>query len=106
MISREEPWPSPQKFWWWALAFVAVWDSALMFYWFVRWQNNLRDLAGVERIGYDVIPEIIGVAVVVFLLLMFIGKLWGAATLWVVHTLGKLIRPASRRWPVPRSSWR
>ena len=91
MISREEPWPSPQKFWWWALAFVAVWDSALMFYWFVRWQNNLRDLMGVERIGYDVIPEIIGVAVVVFLLLMFIGKLWGAATLWVVHTLGKLI---------------
>ena len=61
-----------------------------MFYWFVRWQNNLRDLMGVERIGYDVIPEIIGVAVVVFLLLMFIGKLWGGDPLGRAH-LGKLI---------------
>ncbi len=93
MVSRDQPWRRPQRFWWWALAFVAVWDAALMFYWYVRWQNDLREMMGVDRIGHSAIPKILGVAVIVFVLLMALGKLWAIAAGWVVRLFGSFIPP-------------
>ena len=93
MVSRDEPWRRPQRFWWWALAFIAVWDATLMLYWYVRWQNDLRDLMGVERIGLRAIPEILGVALIVFLLLMVIGKAWSRAVGAVVRWLRGFVPP-------------
>ncbi|WP_161925948.1 alpha/beta hydrolase [Gordonia crocea] len=93
MVSRSEPWPKPQRFWWWALAFVAVFDAAVMFYWYVRWQNDLRDLMGVDRIGYSAIPKVLAVAFVAFPVLMAIGKFWGIGLRWVIALLRDLVPP-------------
>ena len=62
-------------------------------YWYVRWQNDLRDLMGVERIGLRAIPEILGVALIVFLLLMVIGKAWSRAVGAVVRWLRGFVPP-------------
>ena len=91
MVGRDTAWPRPQRFWWWALAFVVVFDAFLMFYWYVRWQNDLRDLMGVERVGYATIPKVLGVAVVVWILLLFLGKWWMIGMHELVNTLSRIV---------------
>ncbi|GAB08320.1 hypothetical protein GOARA_008_00200 [Gordonia araii NBRC 100433] len=93
MVSRDEPWQRPQRFWWWALAFVAVFDAVLMFYWYVRWQNDIRDFMGVDRIGYSAIPKVLCVAAIVFCLLLFIGKFWAIGVHWVVGVFRRFVPP-------------
>lgn len=93
MVSRERPWPRPQKFWWWALAFVALWDSALMIHWYMKWQNEIRDLMGVKHLDthWRTIPIVLAVIVLVFLVLLVIGKLWGRGVVWLIRLLRSFI---------------
>ncbi|MFT4201825.1 MAG: alpha/beta-hydrolase family protein [Gordonia sp. (in: high G+C Gram-positive bacteria)] len=95
MVSRSDPWPRPQRFWWWALAFVAVVDAIIMAYWCIRWQNEIRDLMGVDRLGNATLAAVamLALAVVVFLLLVYIGKLWARGVVWLVRLLGSFIPP-------------
>ncbi|MFT4201824.1 alpha/beta hydrolase [Gordonia sp. (in: high G+C Gram-positive bacteria)] len=76
MVSRDRAWPRPQRFWWWALAFVGVFDAVVMTYWNVRWQNEIRDFMGIDRVGFGAVPLVLAVALGVFLGCMLIGKLW------------------------------
>ncbi|MFT3898805.1 MAG: alpha/beta-hydrolase family protein [Gordonia sp. (in: high G+C Gram-positive bacteria)] len=93
MIGRDEPWPRPQKFWWWGLAFVAAIDAIVMAYWCVHWQNQIRDLMSVERLGNPLlaVAAMLALTLVVFLLFVYIGKLWARAVVWLVRLLRSFI---------------
>ncbi|MFT3898804.1 MAG: alpha/beta-hydrolase family protein [Gordonia sp. (in: high G+C Gram-positive bacteria)] len=93
MVSRATPWPRPQRFWWWALGFVAAFDAVLLTYWYVRWQNGIRDLMGVDRIGFGAVPKVLVVAALVFAVLMVLGKAWLIGMRWLVRQLQKVIPP-------------
>lgn len=79
LISRDQPWVRPRAVWWAGLTIVALIGTALMLWYDARWQREIRDLMGVEHLSWSALPITIVVAVVVFVVLMVVGQLWGAA---------------------------
>lgn len=93
MISRDERWPNPPWRFWTGLAGVFVIGTAVMFYWFGRWQNEIRDLMGVDRLSWSAYPQIVVIALVVYVILMLIGQGWGAGVVWLVGKLNHVAPP-------------
>ncbi|MGB6244080.1 alpha/beta hydrolase [Gordonia sp. (in: high G+C Gram-positive bacteria)] len=96
LVSRREPWPRPNRWWWSGLAVAFAIGTAVMFYWYARWQDELRDLMGVDHLSWTAYPITVIVAVIAFALLLGLGQAWGA----LVRSLS---RRMSRRIP-PRIS--
>jgi uncharacterized membrane protein len=93
MMSRTEPWPSPNRWWWIGLGAASAVCIPLMFYWFSLWQSEVRDLMGVEHLRWTAYPTSVVITVVVFVLLMSIGQAWGALVRFLVRKLNKIAPP-------------
>lgn len=93
LMSRSTPWPRPTAAWWTTLGAVAVTGTAIMMYFYGRWQNEIRDLMGVEHLSWTAYPIIVVVAALVLTLLIVLGQLWGAAVRWVTRKLNRHIPP-------------
>lgn len=93
MVSRRDPWPVPSWKWWSGLGFVGLGGTVFMMYWFARWQDELRDLMGVEHLSWTAYPLVVIVALIVFLILMSIGQAWGAGLKWLVRKLNSVAPP-------------
>lgn len=79
LVSRENPWPRPRASWWLGLAIVAALGTAYMLWYDAQWQRELRTMMGVDQLGWSALPVTLIVAIIVFVLLMVGGQLWGAA---------------------------
>ncbi|NMO05185.1 hypothetical protein HH308_28605 [Gordonia sp. TBRC 11910] len=93
MVSRTERWPVPTWKWWSGLGFVGLAGTAFMMYWFAHWQDELRDLMGVEHLTWTAYPLVVIVALIVFAILMSIGQAWGAGLKWLVRKLNAFAPP-------------
>ncbi|GAA4664418.1 alpha/beta-hydrolase family protein [Gordonia humi] len=93
MVSRKDPWPVPSRWWWTGLGVIALIGTGFMMYWFARWQNELRDLMGVERLAWTAYPLVVVVAVVVLIVLMSLGQAWAACLKWLVRQLNRVAPP-------------
>ncbi|GEE03053.1 hypothetical protein nbrc107696_34990 [Gordonia spumicola] len=84
MLSRDEAWRRPGRTWWIGLGVVFVIGTVTMMFWFHRWQDEIRDLMGVERLTWTAYPTVVIVAVIVFAILVGIGQAvgWGTRTLF------------------------
>lgn len=63
--------------WWIPLGTLGVVGTSVMLRWFTVWQNDIRDLVGVEHLDWTAVPVTVIVAAVVFLLLVLVGQGWG-----------------------------
>lgn len=93
MMSRNEPWPGPNRWWWIGLGGLAVAGMASMFYLFSVWQSEVRDLMGVEHLRWTAYPTTVAVTIAVFALLMSIGQAWGALVKSLVRKLNRVAPP-------------
>ncbi|MGV9712008.1 alpha/beta hydrolase [Gordonia sp. NPDC003424] len=93
MISRDRRWPSAAREYWLTMAGVAVVGTVLMLIWFSMWQNDIRDIMGVDHLGWHAYPTIAIVAVIVFLLLMTLGQLFASAVRWAIRQLNRIAPP-------------
>ncbi|WP_372491711.1 alpha/beta hydrolase [Gordonia zhenghanii] len=93
LVSRSEPWPRPRRAAWIVLGVVAAAGTAVMLYWFARWQDELRDLMGVDRLSWGAYPQILAIAVVVFLVLLLLGQAWGALVRLLTRRLSRHVPP-------------
>lgn len=94
LISRPTRWNQPKAPMWIALGVAALIGVIFMLYGFSQWQNEIRDLMGVEHLrGWDY-PIALVVAIVVFALLMAIGRGWA----WLMRRLSHV----GGRWLPPR----
>ncbi|MEP9393121.1 alpha/beta-hydrolase family protein [Gordonia sp. VNK1] len=93
MLSRDRRWSSPRRVFWIALAVAFVIGTASMFYWFAKWQNDIRDLMGVDRLSWTAYPAVVVIAVIVFVILMVIGQAWASLLVWLVRQLNRIAPP-------------
>lgn len=93
MVSRKDPWPRPGRVWWAAIGIIAVVGTVFMMYWYARWQDELRDLMGVDHLKWTAYPLTVLVAVIVFVIFMSIGQAWGAGLKWLVRALNRIAPP-------------
>ena len=93
LVSRDEPWPRPPRWAWLVWGVLAIVGTAFMLYWFMQWQNDIRDLMGVERLPWTAYPKLVVVALVSFVLLMSIGQLWGAGVKRLSRWLTRYVPP-------------
>ncbi|MGO3326110.1 alpha/beta hydrolase [Gordonia sp. (in: high G+C Gram-positive bacteria)] len=93
LVSRAEPWPRPPRTAWIVLGVVAAAGTAVMLYWFARWQDQLRDLMGVGRLSWVAYPQILVIAVVVFAALLLLGQAWGALVRVLTRRLSRHVPP-------------
>ncbi|ALG84949.1 alpha/beta hydrolase [Gordonia phthalatica] len=93
LVSRKERWRTPGRPWWIGLGIVFVIGTAVMLYWYHRWQDELRDLMGVDRLDGSAYPIIIAVAVVVFAILVGVGQAWGALVRMLARKLSRRVPP-------------
>lgn len=93
LVSRDHPWTPPRARYWIALGVVFAVGTAFMFYWFAKWQNNIRNLMDVPLMPWTAYPLVVAIALVVFVLVMALGQLWAAALRWVVGKLNHVAPP-------------
>lgn len=76
LLSRDRLWGPPRRFWSvGAAGWVLV--TGVMLFWFQRWQNELRDLMGVDRLSWHAYPLILVIAGVVAGVMVLFGQGWG-----------------------------
>ncbi|UAK39239.1 alpha/beta-hydrolase family protein [Gordonia bronchialis] len=92
MVSRPEPWQPARLRFWTVLGVIALIGTTVMIYWWGHWQDEIRDLMGVERLSWTAYPLTVVLAALVFFLLMSIGQAWASAVRWLVRKL-ELIAP-------------
>ena len=81
---RETRWPSPGPRVWAVTGVVAIVGTVIMvIFWYSDWQHDIRELMGVEQLSWWAYPTIIVVAVVVFVILMALGRGWAALIRWI-----------------------
>ncbi|AZG44630.1 alpha/beta hydrolase [Gordonia insulae] len=93
MISRDESWRSATRTSWIVLAVIAVIGTALMLIWFSQWQNDIRDLMGVDHLGWTAYPLIAVILVIIFVLLVTLGQAFGSLVRWSVRQLNRVAPP-------------
>ncbi|MDL9938807.1 alpha/beta-hydrolase family protein [Gordonia sp. ABSL1-1] len=93
MMSRDEPWRPARARWWTYLGALALLGTAIMLIWWSRWQDQLRDLMGVDRLSWGAYPLVAIIAVLVFMLLMTIGQAWAGLVRWLVGKLETVAPP-------------
>lgn len=93
MMSRDRPWPTPRPWAWLLLGATYLVGTGFMFYRYSLWQDEIRDLMGVDRLSWTAYPQIIVIGLVVFVLLMLLGHAWATAVRWVVAKLTLVAPP-------------
>ncbi|MBD0862661.1 alpha/beta-hydrolase family protein [Gordonia sp. zg691] len=93
MISRDDPWPAPPRRVWAALGLATIAGTVVMLVLFQRWQDQIRSMMGVGLLSWTAYPQILIISVVVFLLLMAIGRAWGDGVAWLVRQLNRVAPP-------------
>ncbi|WP_353108912.1 alpha/beta-hydrolase family protein [Gordonia sp. (in: high G+C Gram-positive bacteria)] len=93
LVSRQEAWPRPSQIWWIGLGVVASVGTVVALYWFHRWQDELRDLMGVDHLTWTSYPQIAIIAVIVFAILVGVGQAWGALVRFIARKLTAHIPP-------------
>ncbi|GAC56070.1 hypothetical protein GOHSU_02_02180 [Gordonia hirsuta DSM 44140 = NBRC 16056] len=91
LVSRDQPWPRPSHYLWVGLAVIAVSGTAVMMFFYGRWQNQIRDLMGVEHLQASAYPIIVVVMAIVLTLLLVVGQLWGASVRGLSRKLNRLV---------------
>ncbi|HEY9313300.1 alpha/beta hydrolase [Williamsia sp.] len=93
MISRDDPWRSANRIAWIVLGVVAVVGTTLMLIWFSRWQDEIRDLMGVDGFSWSAFPLIAVFAVITFFLLISLGRAFAFAVRGCVRQLNRIAPP-------------
>ena len=93
LISRKEPWRRAGTTAWSALGVVCAIGTAVMLYFYGRWQNEIRDLMGVAHSSWTAYPILVVVTVIAFTLLVVIGQLWGAGVRDLTRRLNRRVPP-------------
>jgi uncharacterized membrane protein len=92
MRSKDTSPPAPR--WAWpVLLVVGVIGLILMTIWFHRWQDNVRDLMGVARLGFWDHPLAAVLAVVTLFVLVEIGQLVGKVVRYLTRQLDRVAPP-------------
>lgn len=93
LLSRTEPWPRPARRWWLGLGGVFVVGTVVMLLLFRVWQNQIRDLMGVERLSFIAYPLVILIAALILLLFIRLGQLWGGLVIRLTRALNRVAPP-------------
>lgn len=92
MLSRPAT-PAAPRWAWWALAAVGVIGQVLMIVYFHVWQDQIRDLMGVPRMGFWDHPLTAVLAIVVLFALVEVGQLIRRLVLFLVRQLERVAPP-------------
>ncbi|MGB3304155.1 alpha/beta hydrolase [Gordonia sp. (in: high G+C Gram-positive bacteria)] len=93
MVSRDRPWPRPSRPWWIGAAIIGVAGTAFTLYWYARWQDEIRDMMGVDHLTWTAYPLIVVVALIVFVIFMSIGQAWATLLKWLVRQINRIAPP-------------
>ncbi|MGE2689651.1 alpha/beta hydrolase [Mycolicibacterium pulveris] len=92
MLSRDSSPPAPRLAWI-GLVIVGVVGQILMIIYFHVWQDEVRDLVGVPRMGFWDHPLTAVLSIVVLFVLVEIGQLIGRLVRFLVRQLGRVAPP-------------
>jgi len=92
MGSKDTSPPAP-RWAWRVLVVVAVIIHVLMIIWFHHWQDDVRDLMGVPRLGFRDYPLAAVLAIVVLFIFVEIGQLVGKLVRFLVRQLNRVAPP-------------
>lgn len=76
---------------WLALAVGGAIGTSLMLWWYYEWENELRDLVGMDHQGVGAIAVTVVIALVLFVVLIAISRLVKAGAAWVARTVGRYV---------------
>lgn len=93
MLSRDQRWPTPPRAVWIGLGVTFAIGTTVMFYWYSVWQTEIRNLMGVANLSWTAYPQIIVIALIVFVVLMFIGQAWASALAFLVRRTNRHVPP-------------
>lgn len=93
LMSREEPWPAPDRRWWLGLAGFFVVGTVVMLVLFGRWQSQIRDLMGVEHLSFVAYPLLILITAIVLVIFIALGRLWAGLVIRLTRLLNKVAPP-------------
>ncbi|MFC3244592.1 alpha/beta hydrolase [Gordonia humi] len=93
LVSRTRPWRHPPAAAWIGLGVVGAVVTSVMLYFFSVWQDELRDMMGVQRLAWTAYPEILSIAVGVFALILVVGQAWGALVRLLSRRLARVVPP-------------
>jgi uncharacterized membrane protein len=92
MRSKDTSPPAP-RWAWIALVLVGVIGQILMIVWFDVWQDDVRDLMGVPRLGFWDHPLAAVLSIVVLFVLVEIGQVIGKLVRYLVRQLNRVAPP-------------
>jgi uncharacterized membrane protein len=92
MRSKDTSPPAPQRAWI-ALVVVGIIGQILMIIWFHVWQDDVRDLNGVPRLGFWDHPLTAILSIVVLFIFVEIGQLIGRLVRFLVRQLERFAPP-------------
>jgi uncharacterized membrane protein len=92
MRSKDSSPPAPQRAWI-ALVAVGIIGQILMIIWFHVWQDDVRDLNGVPRLGFWEHPLTAVLSIVVLFIFVEIGQLIGRLVRFLVRQLERFAPP-------------
>ena len=92
MRSHDSSPPAP-RWAWIALMVVGVIGQTLMIVWFHMWQDDVRDLMGVPRLGFWDHPLAAVLSIVALFVLVEIGQLVGKLVRFLVRQLNRIAPP-------------
>jgi uncharacterized membrane protein len=92
MRSKDTSPPAPQRAWI-ALVVVGIIGQILMIIWFHVWQDDVRDLNGVPRLGFWDHPLTAVLSIVVLFIFVEIGQLIGRLVRFLVRQLERFAPP-------------
>jgi len=92
MRSKDTSPPAPRLAWI-GLVVAGIIGQILMIIWFHMWQDDVRDLNGVPRLGFWDHPLCAVLSIVVLFLFVEIGQLIGKLVRYLVHQLNRIAPP-------------
>lgn len=92
MLSRDSSPPAPRQAWI-ALVIIGIVGQVLMIVYFHIWQDEVRDLNGVPRMGFWDHPLTAVMSIVVLFVLVEIGQLIGRLVRFLVRQLERIAPP-------------
>lgn len=92
MRSKNSSPPAPRPAWI-ALVLIGIAGQILMIVYFDRWQDEVRDLVGVSRLGFWDYPLTAVLSIIVLFVLVEIGQLVGRLVRFLVRQLNRFAPP-------------
>lgn len=93
MVSRDIPWPQPRRIWWLGFIPVVVIGWIVMLSVHAEWEAQLRRLMGMPLETWTVYPITVVITLIVFAVLMTVGRAWAALIRWLVRKLTIVVPP-------------